>query len=114
MSRKDQILSLLEGSPSDSFLLFGLAKEYEKEGADAGAREVYERLIRDAPDDPGTYYHLGKLLERMDAPEEADQIYAAGIAKTKALCERHAMRELLGARMELGVYDEDDEDDDDA
>ena len=111
MSRKDQILSLLEDSPHDPFLRFALAKEYEKEGAAAGAtpgawqqaKQVYEQLIQDSPDEPGTYYHLGKLLEQLGEPLAADRIYAQGIAKTKALGEQHAMRELMGARMELGL-----------
>ena len=107
MSRKDQVLSLLEDNPSDGFLLFALAKEYEKEGAEADAREVYERIVREHPDNPGTYYHLGKLLERVNEPAAADRTYAAGIAKTKSLGERHAMRELMGARMELGFGEED-------
>ncbi|NJC26440.1 tetratricopeptide repeat protein [Neolewinella antarctica] len=106
MSRKDQIISLLTGSPNDSFLLFALAKEHEKAGADAGAREVYERIVSEHPNDPGTYYHLGKLLEKMGEPLTADQIYAQGITTTKALGETHHMRELLGARLELGVEEE--------
>lgn len=106
MSRKDQILSMLADSPNDSFLLFALAKEHEKEGADAGAKDVYERLITEHPNDPGTYYHLGKLLERLQDAAAADEVYARGIAKTKELGEQHAMRELMGARMELGFEEE--------
>ena len=106
MSRKDQIISLLEESPDDSFLLFALAKEHEKEGAFSDAREVYERLVQDFPKDPGTYYHLGKLLEEVGEPLEADRIYAKGIKLTREIGEQHAMRELMGARMELGVEEE--------
>ncbi|MEL7161727.1 MAG: hypothetical protein AAFN92_13285, partial [Bacteroidota bacterium] len=65
MSRKDQILSMLEASPKDSFLRFALAKEHEKAGADAGARSVYEAIVADDPEYVGTYYHLGKTLERL-------------------------------------------------
>ncbi|OAV46099.1 tetratricopeptide repeat protein [Lewinella sp. 4G2] len=106
MSRKDQIISLLKESPNDSFLLFALAKEHEKEGADAGAREVYERLVRDFPKDPGTYYHLGKLLEKMGDPAAANKVYNQGIELTRTIGEQHAMRELMGARMELGFDEE--------
>lgn len=106
MSRKAQIEALLADSPTDAFLRFALAKEYEKEGADAGAREVYEALIADQPEYIGTYYHLGKTLERVGEPAEAWRVYSEGIKITKKLGENHAMRELAGARLELG--DEED------
>lgn len=106
MSRKAQIEIMLADSPNDAFLRFALAKEYEKEGADAGAKEVYEALIADQPEYVGTYYHLGKTLERLDEPAAAWKVYSDGITITKKLGENHAMRELAGARLELG--DEDD------
>ena len=106
MPRREQIEALLADSPKDAFLRFALAKEYEKEGADAGAKEVYEALLADQPEYIGTYYHLGKTLERLGEPAAAWRTYSDGIAMTKKLGETHAMRELAGARLELG--DEDD------
>lgn len=102
MSRKDQILQLLAASPRDAFLRFALAKEWEKEGDDPAALDIYERLAHDEPGYVGTYYHLGKTLERLDRPAEAWKIYTRGIEVTRDLGEQHAMRELAGARMELG------------
>jgi predicted Zn-dependent protease len=106
MSRKAQIEAMLAESPQDPFLRFALAKEYEKEGADAGAKEVYETIVANNPDYPGTYYHLGKLLEKLGEDAAAWSVYSEGIAVTKRLGEKHAMSELAGARMELG--DEED------
>lgn len=97
---------MLADAPNDAFLRFALAKEYEKEGADAGARDVYQQLIEDQPEYIGTYYHLGKTLERLDKPGEAWRVYSNGIAITKKLGENHAMRELAGARLELGDEEE--------
>lgn len=85
---------------------FALAKEYEQEGGDAGAVEIYQRLVEEQPDYPGTYYHLGKCLERLDRPAEAWAIYSRGMEVTKRIGENHAHRELAGARLELG--DEED------
>lgn len=104
---------LLE-NPTDAFLRFALAKEREKEGVDtsagsagpAGAREIYEQLLQDQPEYVGTYYHLGKTLERLNEPGEAWKIYSEGINVTRRLGEKHAMSELAGARLELG--DEED------
>lgn len=106
MSRKAQIQAMLADAPTDAFLRFALAKEHEKEGDDAGAREIYTALLSDQPDYVGTYYHLGKTLERLKDDTEAWKIYSEGIAVTKRLGERHAMSELAGARLELG--DEED------
>lgn len=102
MARKAHIEALLKDAPDDAFLRFALAKELEKEGADAGARDVYERLLADQPEYVGTYYHLGKTLERLGAAGDAWRVYSDGIAVTKRLGEQHAMRELAGARLELG------------
>lgn len=106
MSRKAQIQAMLADSPTDAFLRFALAKEHEKEGDDAGAKKIYEALVAEQPEYVGTYYHLGKTLERLKEETEAWRIYSEGITVTKRLGERHAMSELAGARMELG--DEED------
>lgn len=106
MSRKAQILQMLEAAPQDAFLRFALAKEWEKEGNDPAALNIYRSLVNDQPDYVGTYYHLGKTLERMDRPREAWTVYSRGMEVTRRLNEDHAMRELAGARLELG--DEED------
>ncbi|MCX8212719.1 MAG: tetratricopeptide repeat protein [Lewinella sp.] len=106
MSRKVHIQAMLADSPTDAFLRFALAKEHEKEGDDAGAKEIYEALVADQPEYVGTYYHLGKTMERLEEQAEAWRIYSEGIAITKRVGERHAMSELAGARLELG--DEED------
>ena len=111
MSRKDQIIAMLSDSPKDAFLRFALAKELEKEGDLPGARRAYEELLTDSPNEPGTFYHLGKVLERLEEGPEANRIYELGIKTTKDLGEQHAMRELMGARMELGLFEDDDDDD---
>ncbi|WP_116108304.1 tetratricopeptide repeat protein [Lewinella sp. IMCC34191] len=106
MTRKEQIIQLLEASPKDAFLRFALAKEWEQEGNDPAALNIYRSLVNDQPEYVGTYYHLGKTLQRMERPQEAWKVFSEGMEVTKRLGEQHAMRELAGARMELG--DEDD------
>lgn len=106
MTRKAQIEQMLASSPNDSFLLFALAKEFEKMGDDTGALEVYERLRTSNPNYVGLYFHLAKTLERLDREAEAWQTYSTGIQIAKRLGENHAMNELAGARLELG--DEED------
>jgi tetratricopeptide (TPR) repeat protein len=97
---------MLVDNPTDAFLRFALAKEHEKMQADEKAREIYQQLVDDQPDYVGTYYHLGKTLERLNQPAQAFSTYSTGMEICKRLGERHAMSELAGARLELG--DEDD------
>ena len=106
MPKIDQVQILLQTNPKDNFLRFALAKEYEKLQKNQAAREVYEEIVSDSPDYIGTYYHLGKILEKLNEPAAAFKIYTLGMAKAKELNENHARNELAGARLELG--DEDD------
>lgn len=106
MSRLATIQQMLQASPKDSFLRFALAKEHEKAGDDALAKTIYEEILADDPEYVGTYYHLGKTLERLAEEAAAFKIYTEGMVVCKRLGENHARAELAGARLELG--DEED------
>jgi hypothetical protein len=49
------------------------------------------------PDHTGSYYHLGKLLERQGDPEAAMAVYARGIEASDRMRDVHAARELRQA-----------------
>ena len=104
--RLDQLLAFHKESPTDSFILFALAKEYEKQSALEKALQYYQQLTSDHPDYVGTYYHLGKLYERLDQAATAFQTYKDGMAVAKKIGDQHALGELAGAKLALG----DDED----
>ncbi|MEL6142207.1 MAG: tetratricopeptide repeat protein [Bacteroidota bacterium] len=106
MPKREQIQALLEANPQDTFLRFALAKEYEKEGLDEQARLAYESLVKDAPEYIGTYFHLGKALERLGEARAAFDIYSSGMEMAQQLSETHTYKELAAARFELG--DEED------
>lgn len=105
-NRLSMLLELLRESPHDSFLLFAIAKEYEKAGDQEQALQYYQRLQRDDPDYIGTYYHLGKLYEQLEDVTAAFSTYTAGMEVARRLLDQHAYSELAGARLALG--DEDD------
>ena len=104
--RLDQLLAFHKESPTDSFILFALAKEYEKQSELDIALQYYQQLTKDAPDYIGTYYHLGKLYERMEQAAFAFQTYKKGMAVAQKIGDQHALGELAGAKLALG----DDED----
>ncbi len=78
-SRVAQLMQMLEEDETDSFLLFALAKEYEKLQDHAQAENYFRKLIELDNDYVGAYYHLGKLLEVRNQIDEARSIYSKGI-----------------------------------
>jgi tetratricopeptide (TPR) repeat protein len=101
ISRKDQIINLLESDPENSFLLFAMAKEYEKGDEWDEAKEVYHKLLNVDASYIGLYYHYGKLLEYLEDKTLALEIYQKGINKSLELNDLHARSELQSALMNL-------------
>jgi tetratricopeptide (TPR) repeat protein len=107
MSRLDQLFDLLKSQPNEPFLLFAIAKEYEKAQDKDTALKYYLQLTETTPQYVGTYYHLGKLYEHLEQPETAFQTYKTGMVIAKQEGDMHAFSELSGAKMSI-----DDDDDD--
>ena len=105
-NRLDKLLQMQRDLPEDSFLLFALAKEYEKLKKMDEAMSYYLKLQSKDPDYVGTYYHLGKLYEHFEKAQEAFQTYSQGMKIAKKQGDQHSMNELAGARLNLG--DEED------
>ncbi|WP_190277301.1 hypothetical protein [Taibaiella lutea] len=100
MSRIFQLQQFLKESPGDNFLMHALALEFLKEGDDEEATKCFEQNLISNPSYVATYYHYGKLLERIGKPDEAISIYGKGMEAAKAAGDNHAYSELRS------VYDE--------
>lgn len=105
--RLEQLKEFLKDSPQDPFLKYAVATEYLKLGKQKEALEGYMDLITNHADYVGTYYHLGKLYEKMNRPDDARTIYKNGMIITQQKRNMHALNELRGA---LSLLDGDDED----
>ena len=105
-ARLNQLLNFLENSPNEPFILFAVAKEYEKHSDSPNALKYYQELVSAHPNYTGTYYHLGKLYEQQQEVATAFQTYKNGMAIAKKVGDQHALSELAGAKLALG----DDED----
>lgn len=101
MDRIAQIKQFLVATPNDSFLKHALALEYIKLNDDVTARQLFEELLAHEPGYVGSYYHLGKLLERAGDNAAAISTYEKGMAMAKAGNERHAYNELQSAYEDL-------------
>ncbi len=101
MNRIEKLLEYLQASPQDSFLQHALALEYIKIDRDANAKNLFEEILQREPGYVGSYYHFGKLLERMEDTMQAIQVYTNGMNEAKKAGDKHAYGELQGALEEL-------------
>jgi len=102
-----QLQNFLKASPDDSFILFAIAKEYEKLNNTDLALDQYLKLRSTDPDYVGLYYHLGKLYEQKEDIDAAVATYKTGMDIAKKQGDKHALSELAGAKLNL-VDDDDD------
>jgi tetratricopeptide (TPR) repeat protein len=101
MDRIQKLLDFLRDTPEDPFLKHALALEYIKIGADPAARILFEQVLSKDPGYVGSYYHLGKLLERIGENNAAAATYEKGMEAAKQAGDNHAFGELRGAFEEL-------------
>ncbi len=104
--RLKQLFAFLDNNPNDTFVLFAIAKEYEKLDDDEKALEYYLKLLEIDVNYVGAYYHLGKWYENQDLVKKAFFTYKEGMAIAKKAGDTHALSELAGAKLALG--DDDD------
>lgn len=99
--RIEKLKEFLKTSPNDCFLNHALALEYIKAGEDGDARQLFEKNLQQDPAYVATYYHLGKLLERLGDQEKAINIYECGMQQAKTAGDMHSYNELQGAYEDL-------------
>jgi tetratricopeptide (TPR) repeat protein len=101
MDRIAKLQELLLVNPADAFAQHALALEFIKIGNDAEARKHFEELLDREPGYVGSYYHLGKLLERGGDIDKAIKIYEKGMEEAKKAGDQKAYGELRGVYEEL-------------
>ncbi|MEX1202566.1 MAG: tetratricopeptide repeat protein [Ferruginibacter sp.] len=101
MNRIEKLLEYLKTNDKDSFLQHALALEYIKIGEDEAARLLFNELLLREPSYVGSYYHLGKLLERQGNFDKAIRIYQRGMEEANRADDRHAFNELQMAKEDI-------------
>lgn len=94
MSRLAQILQMLEENPSEPFLRFALAKEWESLGDTAQALACWAWFPEHAPDYNGFYFHYVRLLKDSGEKDKARILLRQGLEVMQAQGDRHAYAEL--------------------
>jgi Tfp pilus assembly protein PilF len=101
MDRIEKLKEFLQKEPHDAFVKHALALEYVKLGEEVAARRLWEEVLERDPAYVGSYYHLGKLLERTGERELAIQWYQQGMKAARAAGEMRAYNELQAAYEDL-------------
>ena len=101
MDRISKLKAYMEESGNDSFLQHALALEYIKVGKDEEAKKLFNEILKREPTYVGSYYHLGKLLERIGDPEKAMRVYKRGMEVATAADDHHSYTELRVAYEDL-------------
>ena len=101
MDRISKLNEFLKTNPKDSFVQHALALEYIKLGNDEQAKGLFEEILNREPGYIGSYYHLAKLLERINNTDEAIKVYEKGMEEAKKAGDNHAFGELRGGYEEL-------------
>ena len=97
MSRIEKLLEYIKTSGKDSFLQHALALEYIKTDQDEEARKLFNEILLREPTYIGSYYHLGKLLERAGEFDRAVRVYKRGMEEAKKAADNHSYNELMAA-----------------
>ena len=79
-SRIEIFEQILTSDPSNTAVLFGLAKEYEKSGDDPKLIDTIERYLAAADDEGNAYGMLAHAYERTKQIEKARDAYQRGVA----------------------------------
>lgn len=101
MSRIEKLLEFMKTADKDSFLQHALALEYIKIDDDESARKLFNEILLREPSYIGSYYHLGKLLERVADFDKAIRVYKRGMEEAKKAGDQHSYNELQGALEDL-------------
>ena len=107
--RLQKLLDFLKNEPNDPFLKYALATEYLSHNDLDKALFYFEDLLSKHPDYVGTYYHVGKLYERLNRKSEAILSYQKGMEVARKAGDNHAFSELQAVyNLAAGLDYEDD------
>jgi Flp pilus assembly protein TadD len=68
----------LEFQPDNGKTYYYLADALNQQGDLPGARAALERALQVSPEDPKAYHLMGRVLDRMNLPEQAQEMYRRG------------------------------------
>jgi Tfp pilus assembly protein PilF len=101
MDRIEKLKEYMKTADKDSFLQHALALEYLKVGNNDEARKLFNEILKREPTYIGSYYHLGKVLEKLGDSTKALRVYTRGMKVAQEMNDHHSYSELQGAYEDL-------------
>lgn len=100
-TRIEALRSILQASPDNCFVRYGLAQEYVKAGDDPAALDEFVRILEIEASYQAAYYHAGKAYQRLGRLDEARAVFERGVEVSIVNGDLHARGELEAALSEL-------------
>jgi len=94
MTRRMKLEQMLEKSPRDTFLNFGLAMELAKQGLIDEALAQFDRVLQIDPTYLTAYFQKGSTLINAGRLPDARTALSAGIAAARTLGDSHTESEM--------------------
>lgn len=101
-ARAEQLKKMLERTPNDPFLLYGLALEHKKAGEPMDALHLLDRVTQVDPGYSYAYYQRGQIHEAQGDLPAARQAYRDGVAAATKANDAKGRGEIAGALDMLG------------
>jgi predicted Zn-dependent protease len=93
-TRRQMLEEMLVAEPNDTFLRYGLALEFAREGDAQEATTRLRALIADQPDYVPAYFQAAQLLLKSNDASSAAELLRAGIATANDQSNMHAAEEM--------------------
>lgn len=104
MDKRSRLKALHNEDPNDSFLLFALAKEWEKYDQDE-AIKYYLQLKSVDPEYLALYFHLGQLYYEQSLNDKARQVLQKGLEVAKQQGDKKTEGELQQLLLNVEMAD---------
>ena len=95
--RLKKLLSMLEKSPNDAFLLYGAGIEHKNAGDHSSALKFMDRTLEVDPGYCYAYFQKGQIQEMTGDTVRAKIAYEEGIVASRKKGDAHAESEISGA-----------------
>ena len=105
-SRREKIEAMLQEDPSDTFLRYSLALEWDKESNHEVSLKLLDGLTRDATPYVRAFFMAAQQLVRLDRVVDARKYLREGIEEARRQNDLHAAAEMGEMLSNLGTAGE--------
>ena len=95
-SRREKLEAMLANDPHDSFLNYGVAMEYVREGETEEGLNRLKTLTENDPDYQAAYFQIAQLLVQQGEVDPAKDWLVRGIEAARRVGDAQAAEEMTG------------------